>query len=59
MKPGYSSTSGMGRFISVVLASLVTATVFSAVALGLTGEEAWATMVQAPAVAAPPASRPA
>ncbi len=40
MDTHYTPSSGMTRLVSAVLASVITATLFVAVAVGLTGEDA-------------------
>ncbi len=44
----YIPSSGLARAASVVLASLVTASLFGAVAIGLTGEGGSALLAQVP-----------
>jgi len=48
----FSSSSGLTHALSVVVATIVTATLFTAVAFGLTGEEGWSLLSEAPAATA-------
>jgi hypothetical protein len=42
----YSTSSRLARFLAALAASVVTGTLFGAVALGLTGEEGWGLFAQ-------------
>lgn len=52
MNARFSSSSGMARILSVLVASIVTATLFTAVAFGLTGEDGWSLLAAAPVAVA-------
>lgn len=45
-------SSALTHAMSVLLATLITAALFTAVAFGVTGEDGWSLLVQAPTIAA-------
>jgi hypothetical protein len=54
----YSSSSGLQRFLAVVVASILTGSLFAAVVLGLAGDESWNLFAQDDTSAPLVASRP-
>lgn len=59
MNSDYSTSSRLVRFLAALAASVVTGTLFGAVALGLTGDEGWSLIAQHDDPAAQAAVRPA
>ncbi|MDP3858493.1 MAG: hypothetical protein Q8Q73_12115 [Stagnimonas sp.] len=59
MNSGYSTSPRWVRLLAALTASIVTGTLFGAVAIGLTGEEGWSLLAQHDAPAAQAAVRPA
>ena len=55
----YRTSPRWGRLLAALTASVVTGTLFVAVAVGLTGEEGWIVFAQADIQAAPAAIRQA
>jgi hypothetical protein len=55
----YSTSSRWQRFLAAIAASVLTGTLFAAVALGLTGDERWSLFAQHDDGAAPAVVRPA
>jgi len=43
---GYRTSSRFARVVAVLAASVLTGTLFSAVALGLTGDDGWSLLAQ-------------
>jgi len=55
----YSTPSRLARILAVLAASVLTGTLFSAVAIGLTGDDGWSVFAQFNGQAAQAVVRPA